>query len=70
MQNKPQLSSYSSYPFFPGANITSFPPNINSESNHSVRAQGAATIFSPFYLAYGQAEAGNHAFYFYVGRGF
>ncbi len=31
---------------------------------------GADTLFGPLYLAYGQAEAGNHAFYFYLGRGF
>lgn len=31
---------------------------------------GAATLFGPFYLAYGHAEGGNQAFYFYLGRGF
>ena len=31
---------------------------------------GAATIFGPLYLAYGHAEGGNQAFYFYLGRGF
>jgi len=31
---------------------------------------GADTLFGPLYLAYGQAEGGNHAFYFYLGRGF
>jgi NTE family protein len=31
---------------------------------------GADTVLGPFYLAYGQAERGNRAFYFYLGRGF
>jgi NTE family protein len=31
---------------------------------------GVDTMFGPLYLAYGQAEGGNHAFYFYLGRGF
>jgi NTE family protein len=31
---------------------------------------GADTLFGPLYFAYGQAEGGNHAFYFYLGRGF
>jgi NTE family protein len=31
---------------------------------------GVDTLFGPLYLAYGQAEGGNHAFYFYLGRGF
>lgn len=31
---------------------------------------GAETLLGPLYLAYGQAEKGNHAVYFYLGRGF
>jgi NTE family protein len=31
---------------------------------------GADTLFGPLYFAYGQAEGGNGAFYFYLGRGF
>lgn len=31
---------------------------------------GMDTLFGPLYLAYGQAERGSHAFYFYLGRGF
>jgi NTE family protein len=31
---------------------------------------GVDTMFGPLYLAYGQAEGGNHACYFYLGRGF
>lgn len=31
---------------------------------------GADTLFGPLYLAYGQAEAGKNAFYFYLGRNF
>ena len=31
---------------------------------------GADTLFGPLYFAFGQAEGGNHAFYFYLGRGF
>jgi len=30
---------------------------------------GVDTLFGPLYLAYGQAQRGNHAFYFYLGRG-
>lgn len=31
---------------------------------------GADTLFGPLYLAYGHASGGNHALYFYLGRGF
>lgn len=31
---------------------------------------GMDTVMGPLYLAYGHAEKGNHAFYFYLGRGF
>jgi NTE family protein len=31
---------------------------------------GVDTFFGPLYFAYGQAEGGNNAFYFFVGRGF
>jgi NTE family protein len=31
---------------------------------------GADTFFGPLYFAYGMAEGGNRAFYFYLGRGF
>ena len=31
---------------------------------------GVDTFFGPLYFAYGQAEGGNQAFYFYLGRGF
>lgn len=31
---------------------------------------GADTLFGPLYLAYGHAGQGNHALYFYLGRGF
>ena len=31
---------------------------------------GAAIMFGALYVAYGYAEGGNHAFYFYLGRSF
>ena len=49
--------------------------NLRTVSTRDVTLAGSVfagmdTMFGPFYLAYGQAERGQRAFYFYLGRGF